>query len=59
MVCGEFEMSKKRGLHPVYDHNKIKQMILDNKKPLVIMFAVGCSYSVIRYVRNQMRRNKI
>jgi hypothetical protein len=47
-----------RGCRPKYDHLKIKEYILENKKPIAIMLVVGCSYSVIRYVRNHMKKRK-
>jgi hypothetical protein len=49
---------KNRGVPPKYDHKKIKEMLLENKKPIAIILAVGCSYSVIRYVRNRMKKRK-
>ncbi len=50
---------KKRGQPPIYDHSKIKELLQAGKKPLAIMILLGCSYGVIRYVRERMRRGKL
>lgn len=51
--------TKKKGQKPIYDHQKIKELLLAHKKPIEIMLLLGCSYGVVRYVRNRIRKGKL
>lgn len=49
---------KKKGPAPIYNHEKIIELLKAGETPLKIMLLLGCSYSVIRYVRKKMKEKK-